>query len=142
LLSIIKSAFRAFSSGEILFDLPLVVEVKEKQLTTKVDILVLVDGRPGMCFRIREGSVVSRERGTIAAARLLHPDYVVPVCVQTNGDVFSILDAVTKKPLGDRREDIPNREALRKILEKGVKKIPPARRPLEEKILYFYEAIG
>lgn len=133
---------KGFSPEDILFDLPLIVEVKGRRLTTKVDLLVRVDGSPGMCFRIREGSVVSRERGAIAAARLLHPNHIVPVCVQTNGEVFSILDAVTKKSLGDRREELPSRKQLKEILEKGVTRLPEARRALEEKILYFYEALG
>ena len=133
---------KGFSPEEILFDLPLVVEVKGRRLTTKVDLLVQVEGRPAMCVRIREGSVVSRERGAIAAARLIHPDYIVPVCVQTNGEVFAILDALHKKVLGQRREDLPDKETLKDLLSQGLRKLPPEKRTLEEKILYFYEALG
>ncbi len=135
-------AAKGFAPEDILFDLPLVVEAKGRRLTTKIDLLVHVDGRPAMCVRIREGSVVSRERGAIAAARLIHPDYIVPVCVQTNGETFAILDAVSKKSLGERREDLPDQDTLRAILAQGMRKLPPEKRALEEKILYFYEALG
>ncbi len=133
---------KGFRPEDILFDLPLVVQAKGRRLTTKIDLLVQVEGRPAMCVRIREGSVVSRERGAIAAARLIHPDYIVPICVQTNGEVFAILDAVNKKALGQRREDLPDKETLRFFLSQGLRKLPPEKRALEEKILYFYEALG
>ncbi len=133
---------KGFRPEEIKFDVPIVVEVGDKRLFTKVDLLVLVDEKPAMCVRCREGSVVSRERGVIAAARLLCPDYVLPVCVQTNGEEFSIIDTISKKVFGKTREDLPLRQELKERLEKKLVKLPPKRRPVEEKILYFYEALG
>ncbi len=133
--------YKGFDEGDIEFDLPLIVEVGGQRLISNIDILVKVDGRPGMLVKIREGSVVSRERGVIAAARLFFPDYIIPVCVQTNGEHFSILDTVTKRLIGQSKEDLPSKDRLRARLQ-GVKKLPPKKRILEEKILYFYEALG
>ncbi len=133
---------KGFSPEEIKFDVPIVVEVGGKRLFTKVDLLLLVEGKPVMCVRCREGSVVSRERGVIAAARLLCPDYVLPVCVQTNGDEFSIIDTISKRVFGKTQQDLPTRQDLKKLLEKRLIKLPSKRRSIEEKILYFYEALG
>ncbi len=132
---------KGYLPEDIQFDVPLVVEVAHKRLEVKIDLVVSVDGKPGMCIRCHPTSVVSRERGAMAAARLLYPEYVLPVAVQTNGIEYSILDCVHKKVIGHKREDLPSREELKKRLEKVVK-LPPKRRPIEEKILYFYEGLG
>ncbi len=132
---------KGYSPEDIQFDVPLVVEVANKRLEAKIDLVVSVDGKPGMCIRCHPTSVVSRERGAMAAARLLCPDHVLPFAVQTNGVEYSILDCIAKKVVGHKREDLPSREELKKRLEKAVK-LPPKRRPIEEKILYFYEGLG
>ncbi len=128
---------------EIKLLVPLVIEIPGKRLYTKADIVVEPEGRPAICIRLNEGSVVSRERGTIAAARLLKPEAPPPLCVQTNGQEYSILDTYTKKSLGVRLEDLPSREEMLKILkERQPKPLSPKQIEAESKILFFYDGIG
>ncbi|NPA49288.1 MAG: type I restriction enzyme HsdR N-terminal domain-containing protein [Thermodesulfobacteria bacterium] len=134
---------KGYRPEEIKLLVPLTVEIPGKRLHTKADIVVELEGRPAICIRLHEGSVVSRERGTIAAARLLNPEAPPPICVQTNGQEYSILDTYTKKSLGERLEDLPSREEMLKILrEKPPRPLSPKQIEAEQKILFFYDGIG
>jgi len=134
---------KGYRPEEIKLLVPLVVEIPGKRLYTKIDILVELEGRPAMCIRLHEGSVVSRERGTIAAARVLSPEAPPPVCVQTNGEEFSILNTFTKKNLGNSLEDLPSRDALLKILQESKPQpLSPQQLDGEKKILFFYDGVG
>ncbi len=134
---------KGYRPEEIRLLVPLVVEIPGKRLHTKADIVVEIEGQPALCIRLNEGSVVSRERGTIAAARLLNPEAPPPICVQGNGEEFSILDTQSKKTLGQRLEDLPSREEMLQILQKRkTKSLSPKQIEAEKKILFFYDGVG
>ncbi len=134
---------KGYRPEEIRLLVPLVVEIPGKRLYTKADIVAELDGRPAICLRLNEGSVVSRERGTIAAARLLNPEAPPPICVQGNGEEYSVLDTQTKKPVGHSLEDIPSREEMLKILEtRKPRPLSPKQIEAEKKILFFYDGVG
>ncbi len=134
---------KGYRPEEIKLLVPLVVEIPGKRLYTKADIVVELEGRPAICIRLNEGSVVSRERGTIAAARLLNPSAPPPICVQTNGQEYSVLDTYTKKSLGDDLSVLPSREEMLKILkEKKARPLSDKQLEAERKILFFYDGIG
>ena len=66
-----------------------------------------------MIIRYGPGSLVSRERSALAAARVLNGDYRIPLAVVTNGRDALLLDTITAKVLRDGMEAIPTRkEAL------------------------------
>ncbi len=134
---------KGYRPEEIRQLVPLVVEIPGKRLYTKADLVVEIDGHPALCLRLNEGSVVSRERGTIAAARLLSPENPPPICVQGNGEEFSVLDTKTKKTLGHRLEDLPSREEMLKILKQNrPRPLSPKQIEAERKILFFYDGVG
>ncbi len=133
---------KGYRPEEIKLLVPLVVEIPGKRLYTKIDIVVELEGRPAMCIRLHEGSVVSRERGTIAAARVLSPEAPPLVCVQTNGEEYSVVDCVTKKSLGHKLEDLPAREELLALLKRKPPRLSPKQIDGEKKILFFYDGVG
>ncbi len=134
---------KGYRPEEIKLLVPIIVEIPGKRLYTKADIVVELEGRPALCLRLNEGSVVSRERGTIAAARLLNPTAPPPICVQTNGEEYSVLDTYTKKTLGQSLADLPTREEMIKILkEKKPRPLSEKQLEAEKKILFFYDGIG
>lgn len=74
-----------------------------------IELTVEIKGKWIMIIRYGPGSLVSRERSAIAAARVLHPDYQIPLAVVTNGRDAELIDTATGKILGNGLESIPNR---------------------------------
>ncbi len=134
---------KGYHPEEIRLLVPLVVEIPGKRLYTKADLVVELEGRPAICIRLNEGSVVSRERGTIAAARLLNPEAPPPIAVQTNGKEFSVLDTYSKKSFGKSLNDLPHRDEMLKILAaKRPRPLSEKQIEAERKILFFYDGVG
>lgn len=68
-------------------------------VVSKIAIVVKLDGRPLMLIRYAPGSLVTRERAAIAAARVLEEDLQIPLAVVTNGEDAELLDTYTGKVL-------------------------------------------
>lgn len=77
-------------------------------VTSTIELTVLCRGKQIMIIRYGPGSLVSRERAAIAAARVLHPDYRIPLAVVTNGQDAELLDTRTGKILGYGLDSIPS----------------------------------
>ena len=78
-----------------------------------IDLTVNFDGKQFMIIRYGPGSLVSRERSALAAARVLNEEYRIPLAVVTNGRDALLLDTITTKVLKEGMEAIPTRtEAL------------------------------
>ena len=89
-----------------------------------IELTVSLENRQIMILRYGPGSLVSRERAAIAAARVLNPSYVIPLAVVTNGREAELLDTKTGKILGYGLQSIPVRQTvLRWMAEMPV--IPP-----------------
>lgn len=114
-----------------------------QKIVAIADLVAHINGKSLMVLRGGPGSVVTREAGTVAAARLLEPGYIVPYAVQANLQDASFLDVRTKKTLGLGYDSIPTRLDLLKMTE-GLESVelPEKRRPLEEQILFSYDTHG
>jgi hypothetical protein len=76
-----------------------------------IDLTVSIRNKAFLIIRYGPGSLVSRERAAVAAARVLHPDYQIPLAVVTNGLEAELLDTATGKILGNGLESIPDHAA-------------------------------
>jgi hypothetical protein len=74
-----------------------------------IDLIIRVRAISFMIIRYGPGSLVSRERAAIAAARVIHTDYRIPLAVVTNGQEAELLDTATGKILGNGLDSIPDR---------------------------------
>lgn len=74
-----------------------------------IDLTVRVAGRRLFILRYGPGSLVTREKPAIAAARLLDPEYRIPLAVVTNGRDAELLETDTGKVLATGMEGIPDR---------------------------------
>lgn len=77
-----------------------------------IELTVSLEERQMMILRYGPGSLVSRERAAIAAARVLNPSYVIPLAVVTNGREAELLDTSTGKILGYGLQSIPVRQTV------------------------------
>ncbi len=98
-------------------------------VTSRIDFLVYLDKQPFMIIRYGPGSIVTRQRPAIAAARVLLPDARIPVAVVTNGTDAVILETGHGKELGKGLEAIPSRKDARDLISQ----FPPEPFPEEKR---------
>jgi len=79
-------------------------------VASSIDITVCVAGKRFMILRFAPGSLVTRERSAIAAARVLEPAYQIPLAVVTNCKDAEVLDTYTGKVIGQGLDAIPGRK--------------------------------
>jgi hypothetical protein len=76
----------------------------------------LEGGKRFLIIRYAPGSLVTRERSIIAAARVLENDYQIPLAVITNGRDAELLDTATGQVLATGMEAIPDCRQARDLL--------------------------
>lgn len=81
-----------------------------------IDLTVELENKQVMIVRYGPGSLVSRERSALAAARVLNDEYRIPLAVVTNGRDATLLDTIEAKELGHGMQAIPDRIALLTML--------------------------
>lgn len=81
-----------------------------------IDLTVTVAGRRFMIIRYGPGSLVSRERSAIAAARVMDSRYCIPLAIVTNGRDAELIDTNNGRVIGHGLEAIPERDAAEKLI--------------------------
>ncbi len=76
---------------------------------SNIELTVNLGGKNFMIIRYAPGSLVTRERSVIAAARVLEKEYQIPLAVVTNGRDAELLDTANCKVLATGMEAIPTR---------------------------------
>ncbi len=80
-----------------------------KQVDTNIELAVRIQEKRLFIVRYGAGSLVTREKAAIAAARVLDPSYRIPLAVVTNGRDAELLDTGTGKVLATGMSCIPDR---------------------------------
>lgn len=108
---------------------------------SEIDLVVSLEGKRFMVMRYGPGSLVTRERPAIAAARVLDVNHQIPLAVVTNGEDAELLDTATKKVLAQGMTAIPTKEAAKSLLLEMKFAEPPLgeKRDRELRILNFYD---
>lgn len=86
-------------------------------VASTIDITVRIAGRRLMILRFAPGSIVTRERSAIAAARVLEPAYQIPLAVVTNCRDAEVIDTYTGKVIRQGMDGIPSREEAGELVE-------------------------
>ncbi len=134
---------KGYRIDDFVLDREIHLECNNERIISFVDITVRIDGRSLMILRGGPGSVVTRESGTIAAARLLEPEYIVPWAVQANLFDAAFLDVRRKKAVAYGWDAIPLRAKLMGMCSKWPPpRLPAERVPIERQILYSYDTHG
>jgi hypothetical protein len=110
-------------------------------VVSTIDLVVSISGQRFMVIRYGPGSLVTRERPALAAARVLDNDWVIPLTVVTNGEDAELLDSRTGEVLASGLEAIPTRaQALTLLPDLEFLPLPPGpRRQMELRILNAYD---
>ena len=85
-------------------------------VASTIDITVSEDDKKFMILRFGPGSIVTRERAAIAAARVLVGSYQIPLAVVTNGKDAEILDTYTGKVIRQGLDSIPDKKEAESLV--------------------------
>jgi hypothetical protein len=120
----------------------LMLRAGERRASIKVDFVIRIAGKAVMVIRFGPGSIVSRERPTLAVSRLIEA-YQVPVAVITNGEDAEILNGDTGKIIGRGLEAIPTRsEMVERARTYPFSEVSAERALMESRVAYCYEIDG
>ncbi|MBF0527902.1 MAG: type I restriction enzyme HsdR N-terminal domain-containing protein [Deltaproteobacteria bacterium] len=127
-----------FPPVDVEVDRRFALELDGKTESGRADLVVHSRGRPSILIRCAPGSIVSREREALAAARLAY-DHPVPFVVVTNGRQAELLDTSTGQVIAEGLDAIPTREQI--LIMASDLKIEPLdakRRQMETRVYLAY----
>ncbi len=105
-------AEKGFGEDEIETGLTITTRFNNETVVSKITITVRIGDRRVMVVRYAPGSVVTRTRSAVAAARVLDEGYQIPLALVTNGSELELLDTYNGEVLGRNFADIPTRQDL------------------------------
>ena len=128
---------KGYAKADISVNAPIEFEVAAEIYCSKIDLLVSagLNRQPTMVVKCAAGSLGSRERETLAAARL-YGTYPIPISVVSDGRTAIVMDTVSGRTIGKELAAIPARIEIEAYL-KQVTRQPLSRRQLEAERMIF-----
>jgi hypothetical protein len=115
------------------------MEIEGKRVLSMVDFVVSVNEKPFMVIKYGPGSLVTRERPALAAARILE-DYEIPLSAVTNGEDAEVLDTATGNLLSTGIDSIPEKaRALEMLKTITLQRLSARQLEAEKRILSAYD---
>ena len=91
---------KGYSKSDIAVNEKLAVMVMGEEYVSRIDLVIYLNRKRFMAIKCAAGSLGSREREIIAAARLVHP-LPVPFCAVSDGKTAIVIETVSGKTLGE-----------------------------------------
>jgi len=132
---------KGFTPSDIRRNVQFDVHLGSETLRSRVDFIVSVGGKQAMVMKCAAGSLSSRERHVVAAARVAGGQ---PPLLAVVMDPMSavVLDVQTGKVIAEGFDAIPTKEQLLKMVsEKELKPYPAEKLDREKRILLAFDAI-
>ncbi len=128
---------KGYSKDDIELDVNIDLTIAGEPYRSQVDLVVGISSGKLLIMAIKcaAGSLGSREREIVAAARLLE-DYQIPFGVVSDGKTAIVLDAVTGKKTGEGMAAIPSKKVAVSMLESYQRVRLPADRLEREKLIF------
>ncbi len=133
---------KGYAKQDIETRIPLSVTVDNSTGTAVVDFRIRIQKKSVMILMFGPGSIVTRQRAALAAARLLE-DYAVPYAVITNGKDAQFMDTASGKSLGEGLNAIISKKnILEEFGRLAFEEIPQNRREKEARILFALDILS
>ncbi|WP_448871350.1 type I restriction enzyme HsdR N-terminal domain-containing protein [Desulfobulbus propionicus] len=94
-----------------------IVSEYANRVVTTIDLTVRINGKRLFILRYGPGSLVTREKAAIAAARLLDPAYSIPLAIITNGRDAELLETEHGKVVATGMDCIPSRRQAEDLVQ-------------------------
>jgi len=115
-----------------------VLATEEGELRIPIEVLVHVHQKPALLVKCVRGHLSTRERASLALARLL-AETPVPFAIVANEKDAAVFDTITGKAVCQGYGAFPGpREAEERLRDSSDVLIPPAQRERERRILHTY----
>jgi hypothetical protein len=132
---------KGYQRSELQKNIVFEVVLDTETVSSSVDFLITIEGKKAMVIKCASGSLSSRERQAVAAARLLDSP-PVPIAVVADPVNAEVLDVATGKVIGEGFGAIPLRDQVITMLpEKEPKPLTPERIEKEKRILLAFDTI-
>jgi len=132
---------KGYAQADLLKNYSFDVTIGTETVRSSLDFLVSVDRRTAMVIKCAAGSISSRERHVVAAARVCG-SLPVPFAVVMDPMSAEVLDVMTGKVLAEGFEAIPTKPQLMDMLAgKEPKPVPPEKLEREKRVLLAFDAI-
>jgi hypothetical protein len=107
-----------------------------------LDLVIQIEGRPLIAIKCAAGSLGSREREIVSAARL-YGTSPLPLAVVSDGSSAIVWDAATGKKTGDGLAAIPTRNAAVNMAQaEPLPPVAPDRLTREKLVFRSYDAMN
>lgn len=132
---------KGFDRKDIFIDQKISLMIKGEIYRSTADIIVVVEEKKMMVIKCAAGSLGSRERETLAMARLIE-EYQVPYSIVSDGKTAIILDTISGKKKGEGLDAIPSKkESLRRMKQIQLQPFPPEKKEREKLIFRSYDSM-
>lgn len=132
---------KGFSKNDIQVRRPLTLDLDKKAGTIQVDFTISVNGKACMIIIYGPGSLVTRQRPTLAIARIIET-YIVSYAVITNGRDAITMDARSGGIIAEGLDEIPSKTMISQQLNHIVfDKISSKQQEKEKRILFAMEIL-
>lgn len=133
---------KGYSKENIEVDADLRFTIGDEEIHSNVDLAVRLEGKRFMILKCVPGSLGSRQRETLAAARLLDA-HQIPLSVVTDGRDAELLDTVTGELLSHGLEAIPSKDqGMQRMKEIKLQPFPEKRLEREKIIFRSYDEMN
>ncbi len=126
---------RGFSKSDVEVSVGIDLEIAGAPYQSQIDLVVSAGQKRVMVIKCAAGSLGSREREVVSAARLLDA-YQIPFALVSDGLTAILLDTVSGKVLKEGIEAIPSKEAVLKQLQ-DMEWLPMPEKKIEREKLVF-----
>jgi hypothetical protein len=126
---------KGFSKEDIKVDMDITIDISGEIYCSQIDLIVCIEGKNFMLFKCCAGSIGSREREALAAARLAGK-HQIPLSVVSDGKTAVILDTISGKKLYEGLESIPSKKEVRKLFKSTEFTAYPEERIEREKLIF------
>ena len=133
---------KGYSKTDIQVDCPIVLDMDGETYTSTLDLVVHVNQQPFMVIKCAPGSLASREREVISAARLL-ADYQIPLSVSSDGVTAIAWDTMTGEQLSEGLGSIPSKSQADEMMQNvTLKPLPDKKRRQQLLIFRSYDSMN
>lgn len=132
---------KGYLKDDIIVDKEFEILLDGKSHKSSVDLLIKLQEKLFMIIRCARGSIVSREREVLSAARIV-TSYQIPFSVVTNGLDTEIIDSATGEVISYDLNSIPSKSAALESLQKiKFRRLSEDRIEKEKRIFLVFDAI-
>lgn len=126
---------KGFLPTDIAVDVPIAFPIEETIYHSSVDLVVSVEDQPVMAMKCAAGSLGSREREILAAARLALT-HQIPYAIATDGKTAIIMDTLTGKKKAEGLDALPSHEKASAELRQMTPQALPEKRAIKERLIF------